>query len=567
MKISHKQITLLVSFALFLFVFIVLGIPFTRWWFNGGDDFGGLLLAFMHDRWQDLLLFFRDGHINAQSMGPSNALVSSERPSFFGAYYRPFYCIFITMQYWLFGTNGYLFFLCNVFFHAINTTLIFVMAQYFTTLWPAIISALFFAFHPQVAYRFGAIVNLHYYVNVMLMLTSLLLFKQYLDLPKMRYAISAHLCFAIAVLTRESSIVFPGIIFLGTYLYEHKNQAPSIAHFFKNFWHSFTRTAGFWGIAIAFLGLRLYLYPINFLAPVAKSVPLQAKLQELLLFIYDAFWLSWLPWGKPLLRGGLLLIICLMCIYFFVTNTKKFHIMCLALCAIAMMWPAYIGNYSPRYIYEALPFIVLIFVFLFHYRRYDRKILKPIGITLLSCAALLLMIFTVTSFKHREAKMDVTARAIKALVNDPQTCGRVLCILSCPADGQGDNPADIIRVLRKDIITPIYCDNTCALIQAVSHIVTPTKWYNKVSEYYDQNYITITPVPGGFRYISHAPEKIHFFVSQEKPSLGKKTVNAKKHINNSDVMYDFTVIINPEYMQTNPLFIAWDYEKKKYHII
>ena len=52
-----------------------------------------------------------------------------QRATFFSAYYRPLHLIYLTIQYWLFGTNAYPYFLINVFFHAINTVILFNISE------------------------------------------------------------------------------------------------------------------------------------------------------------------------------------------------------------------------------------------------------------------------------------------------------------------------------------------------------------------------------------------------------------------------------------------------------
>ncbi|MFA5306201.1 MAG: hypothetical protein WC365_02015, partial [Candidatus Babeliales bacterium] len=60
--IKHNKI-IIVSIAGVL-VFCLMGIPFTQWWFNGCDDFGGVYIGFVTTTWRDLFYFFINGHIN-----------------------------------------------------------------------------------------------------------------------------------------------------------------------------------------------------------------------------------------------------------------------------------------------------------------------------------------------------------------------------------------------------------------------------------------------------------------------------------------------------------------------
>ena len=294
-----KNNKIFIALIIGILVFCLIGIPFTNWWFNGCDDFGGVYIGFVTKTWRDLLYFFINGQIN-QAPGPSNiANYHDIVLSFFGAYYRPFYLIFLAIQYWIFGLNAYAYFLCNVFFHAVNTALLFIIFSWIIELIPAIFVALLFAFHPQIGYRFGAIVNLHYYVSVTCLLGLLIMYKRYLDSGKTWMYWAACCLYTVSLFTRESSIVFPAILTLGTYLYLNK----------ATLFTAIKKTGVFWGITFLFLLLRLELFPVHLTtakSPVWATI-LHAKLGEFMVFLYDAFWFSWLPWGHPLVRGMLLI--------------------------------------------------------------------------------------------------------------------------------------------------------------------------------------------------------------------------------------------------------------------
>lgn len=552
-----KWHTLGIAFAIFLFIFITLGFPFSHWWFNGCDDFHGLYLGFRTKTWRELFYFFIDGHIN-QDSGPSNGHYN-EPTAFFSTYYRPLYCVYLTLQYWLFGTNAYRYFLCNVFFHAFNSALLFIIFSSLITYLPALLGSLFFAFHPQIAYRFGAIVNLHYYINVALILITILLYKNFLDTHRWWMYVVACFTFMLALFTRESSIVFPAILILGTWYYTQSFRSLSI-------------TGGFWFIALGFLATRLYLYPLNtstqWFIPNNVSIGawlmLMKKIPEFLVLGYDCCGLSWLPWGHKILRGMLLLSCISLCVWLFAHNTKRLAIILLMFSATLMLWPAYVGCYSPRYIYEALPFIIAAYLLCFTgyvgpgsgYKKYTIFFFVPLVTFYIG--------FTLINFKRRESKMHTVACALQDLVANPATQNRALCLLSYPMDGMGDHPADIIRVLRNNVTLPILCDSAGALVQIDSNIVVSTSWSNLTSKYYTTNYASVTAVDGGFVFKTSNPEKIHFFVSPgQSYSLGKKVINEIKNNRVTDV----TLYLDKKYQDLYPVFVVWNYEKGRFEVL
>ncbi|MFA6263001.1 MAG: hypothetical protein WC630_00990 [Candidatus Babeliales bacterium] len=529
-KFSHTtKPPIIIATLAGVFVFCILGIPFTHWWFNGCDDFGGAYIGFVTKTWRQLFYFFINGHIN-QALGPSNLPHQQATITFFNAYYRPVYLIFITLQYWLFGLNAYGYFLCNVFFHALNTSLLVLIFSWLTSLLPALCAALLFAFHPQIGYRFGAIVNLHYYVSVSCILGALIFYKRYLDQQHIwPYALSCWL-FACSLFTRESSLVFPAIITLGTYVYDNRN----------SLWCAIKKAAGFWIIAISFLLLRVSLFPLHFVTTTSPSLALffRTKFNEGLVFLYDAFWLSWLPWGHPILRGALLAILITLFMWLFVTNTRKKFLTCFLISATLMLWPAYVGCYSPRYIYEALPFILLFFIGCFQWAPLPLQHFKKIGFGLLPIAVVFFMVLTLDNMQHRERKMHVVAQALHNLTNYPGIRNKPLYLLSYPMDGLGDQPTDIIRAMLNNAAAVIYTTPAAAFVQIGAHIVTPSTWRNVSSDYYNENFATITPTPEGVHYHIHKPDKI-YFITQEG-------------------VQDFTIHIERQLIKENPCFLAWD---------
>jgi hypothetical protein len=510
-------------------VFCILGIPFTRWWFNGCDDFGGVYIGFVTTTWRQLFYFFINGHIN-QALGPSNLAHQQATITFFNAYYRPLYLIFITLQYWIFGLNVYGYFLCNVFFHALNTTLLVSIFSWITSLLPALCAALLFAFHPQIGYRFGAIVNLHYYVSVACILGALILYKRYLDQQRIwLYALSCCL-FTCSLFTRESSLVFPAMITLGTYAYDDK----------RTLWCAIKKAAGFWGIAGSFLLLRVSLFPLHFATTTSPSLALffRTKFSECLVFLYDAFWLSWLPWGHPILRGTLLAILITLFMWLFVVSTQKKLLAYFLISAALMLWPAYVGCYSPRYIYEALPFILLFFIGCFQWAPLPIQHFKKIGLGLLTITVVFFMVLTLDNMQRRERKMHVVAEALHKLTTYTAIRNKPLYLLSYPMDGLGDQPTDIIRVLLNNAAATIYVAPTAAFVQIGAHIVTPSTWRNVISDYYNENFATITPIKGGFLYHIQNPNKIYFTTREGAQ--------------------EFTLYIDEKLLIKEPCFGIWD---------
>ena len=566
---KHKH--LILSLIIFAIVFCILGVPFKGWWFNGGDDFHGLYLGYKTKTWNDLFNFFLNGHTN-QGMGASNCLSTFERnTSFFSTFYRPLYCVYFAIQYWIFGTNAYYYLLTSVFFHSINTVILFNIFLWFTSLFPAFLIALLFAFHPQIAYRFGAIVNLHYYINVMLMLLSILFLKKYLDSKKLFYYFFSCMLFTLSLFTRESSIVLPAIIFLGLFLYPSPKNTLNLKKLFK---HSITNvkiSSGFWVILSVFFSLRLYLYPLasklntqnNSLFKLIKE-----KIPEFKVFIYDALHLSWLPWGHKTIRGIIVITLFILFIWLFIKNSKKIYIIYFIIATFLMLWPSYLGHYNPRYFYETHIFVLLTFIFLFKYHKENLLFLKKPFILGLIILNIFQITFAIENFSRRETKMKIMSKAIKKIINNPQLQKKSLCFLGYPSDGFGGHFAGLIWIFQDNPSIHAYFDTKTIIKQLDSNIVSPVGWKNMVSEYYKKNFVKITPIKNGFRFKSSNSKKVAFNLNEKNGcSMGKKIIHKTKNINGEKLTTDFTLIIDKKYIQEKIIFFTWDYEKQKFVII
>lgn len=575
-----------ISIALFLCVMCILGLPFTNWWFFGADDFHALYLGYETKTFKQLLYHFIDGNI-AKGAGPSNYIPPPVSPSFLTVYYRPLYLVYLTLQYWFFGANAYYYHLCNVFFHALNTALLFTIFCWFSPIIPALLAAFFFAVHPQIGYRFGAIVNLHYYINISLLLGVVILYKQWLDTRKAWHYVLACILFGLSLLTRESSIIFPGILFLGTLIYKKKDEnslftnphkrrstfdvdadvVPLKKHcrysLLSKYLSIVQKIAGFIAVACTFLTWRLYLYPLRHTTTASSLPSLISKMPEFKVFLFDLFTFSWLPWAQPLLRGGVLTGCITALLILFITCTKKIEVSMLFCCGILMLWPMLMGPYSPRYFYETWPFFLAGFLVCCVYQPVKLILaIKPFALAFLGALSCWYTIFCYDSFSRRTIKHNYLSEAVYKLVEDERVHQRTLCFLCQPLDGMGDQNPDIFRILLNQPQKIIYFDSSTAIIQADQNIVKPTRWGNMVSSYHDQNHFSVTPINGGFRFQTLDSSKIIFNLNTNGYSLGKKIV----HQAQCGMVTDFSLLIDQMYIDHKPLFIIWDFKKMAFCI-
>lgn len=547
-----------------LSILIIFGLPFTHWWLTG-DDFCGIFLGFKSTSWKDVFYFFYEGNAGQGSGNPGGYVTT--RADFLSVYYRPLYCVYLALQYWCFGTSGYGYFLCNVTAHAITASLFFYLISLYTSRWTALISAGLFTFHPQIAYRFGSVVNFHYYVNVVLVLCIALLLRNYLTSTKHWQLGLALLLFAASLCTRETTLVLPAIIGILLLVHAYKQNAPFP-------WPKiFVITSLFGSVALGYLGLRLWLYPLGKIAANGVLLPYalkgnfaSVKLQEFLVFFYDLLFLSWLPWGNKLLKIAILLPMLSLLGYAFYHCRQKLLVVALFLCGIILLWPGIISFYSPRYIYESMPFFVASYTALFAtctLGQSTKMALKILATAFICC----LSIFTFTAFQARETKLHAMHQAVRTLAKIPGMPQRPLCFLTNPSDGfaGGYNP-HIFWILFNNRDHEIHFDSALCLTQLDSNVVKPGKWFNAIAPYYDQNYVIITPIEQGFRFTTTNPNKIIFDGADpaRTATIGALTVLQK---NTHEQTTTMGLRIDDTLWAKKPLFINWNYATKQFDVI
>lgn len=564
MKTSHKKI--LISLLLFLFIFCFIGLPFSNWWFNG-DDFSGIALGKVMQTWKMFWRHFFEGNVNKyfypshhQQYTPYGE-TTTYPITFLSIYFRPIHCAYLAFSYWLFGFNAYAYYLANAFLHALNTTLLFNILSSFTHLSIALFFALLFSLHPQIGFRFGAPVNFQYYFEVLLIFLMIFALKRFLDKKKSFFLFLSLLFFLLALFTRETTIVMPMIICMGCWLYQKR---------FSWIFIPYALLAGF------YLLIRHYQYPLSLVhstaIPLTKAATLIAtncvnRFNEILVFIYDSFTLSWLPYGNKMLRLSVLSLLLTSIFILFIRNKNKKVLLFLVACYCLMVWPSLFGAYSPRYFYEASPFLFTFFAALIGKNQWKIPQLAKIFLTIAgSCIICLYAFFTYTNLRCRETKLFTMKQAFLELAHDQRiTSGtRPLCFFAFPLDGFGTGIEQASWLFLTPPSNSVYYDPSTMLTQSDSNIIEHAGWYMRCAHYYTQNYLTITHSSQGIRFTSSNPRKINFLLQEEYLSLGTKTAHQTTIVNNQKVTTDFTLIFDQKYLRKKPLIITWNYENQRF---
>ncbi len=93
-----KNYKFVLSIAIFLIIFCILGLPWTNWWFNGGDDFSAIFSAYKIKNWRELWDAIIRGNTGFMA-NPTNFVAQTCQPSFFSVYFRPLHVLLFTTEY------------------------------------------------------------------------------------------------------------------------------------------------------------------------------------------------------------------------------------------------------------------------------------------------------------------------------------------------------------------------------------------------------------------------------------------------------------------------------------
>jgi Tfp pilus assembly protein PilF len=135
--------------------------------------------------------------------------------------YRPLFLITLNMGYHLWGANPMAFHALNLVLHCVNTVLVFYLILGFigranTT--AAVFGAAVFAVHPVHVESIAWIAGITDPLVSLFLLSSMLLYRRFLDSGRRTHSAVSLLCFAAALLSKEVAIFFPFLLVVHDWL-------------------------------------------------------------------------------------------------------------------------------------------------------------------------------------------------------------------------------------------------------------------------------------------------------------------------------------------------------------
>lgn len=539
-KKFNKHSRFWISFIIFVLVFVLLGLPFTNWGFMN-DDFGLIFHSKIKDL-NDILKFFIEGDAGA-FLHPSN-YVPHEK-SFFSVYYRPMAFVFHAIGTAIWGFNPYGHYLFFIFFHAINSVLVFNFLNLFFEIGLAWWGAMFFAFHPSLCSWLGWISGLQQVMNFTFAILIAILFKHFLDSKNKIFYFCSLFLFLIALFTRETLVFFPIIIFLWTFVC-----STGYGTVIENFLKSSLITSGFLLVDAFYWLFRIYHFPLKS-GSLSESflfkffMQLNSRFFDLVTFLSDLAGLSFLPNGHRLLKGFLIIVIFSFLIYLFIQCKEKRLILFLIMISTILIWPAIFRYYSSRYLYKILPLIA--FIFLIFIKNLSLRFKR---IMLFAWALIVFnMVFLFIIMKENEKLYHKIHLALDELCMDARVQNRALCFVGVP---YGFFPTGLTQaVLMRGVGAnyPIYYERA-------------TFGFSHLPVY--ENCMKVIKTDEGFKLITFNREKLDLCCGGI--GIGSeigKFINIYENGNYLEKEFVFY----KNYADQNLLLITWDYEKLKFVII
>jgi len=488
----------------------------------------------------------------------TNQPTKINQTSFLSAYYRPIGLLAQQLSFRVLGADFLAHYRFNVFLHAINTVLVFLLALLFGSPVIAGIFALFFAFHPTHGFCFGHAAQLQYYIFILFFVLMLLFLVRFMQTGFwLRYLPASWLLFLLALGCRESALAAPGAV--GLFLL--------ILFYGKNDWQK--------RLAIVFaslcmlnaltLGWRLYLYPLVF-DSTAATLQIKALLTKYILTLhacaYDVLSVCDIAHGTHSIKYPYLLILSGLLLYAWLVTKKKLAVVALGVATFFLLVPSLATGYNQRHFYDALPLLTCFFVLLAQAVAVNSSIfIKRLLAAVLVCilaAKIAVCLLNVQTRAHYSKSVELAIKKVAAI---PEVrLAKNVCVLAYP----------FIRSYRcMDLALPFYTKN---LTQQV--LLDRQCGIGCFTEMLEVDIgILRRPIPesvrGNMYHIKRIGNNVFYtFYKPLRADLMEYVEGATGHpdirLGNWQLVHEdanskqYQLTLRPELIAKTPLFIAWN---------
>lgn len=536
----------LTSVMIFLFVLISEGIPYKNYGFDL-DDCG--ILSHVKKNQQSFLSFFFDKDIVSLTF-PSNYSSSPDEKNFFAGFYRPLSKWVFAIQVALFDSNSYYYFFVSIFFHALNSAIIFHIFFYLfnSFLW-ALLGSLFFACHISLSSWLGWIGAQIYPINLFVLLLSFFFFWHHLKKNTILSYIFSILLYMFSIFYFELSIVYPAFIFLLFFILRELkiNIAMSLTDYLKRF-------LGFALVSIFFLFLRFLNYPsfASYIHPTSNKTSLiQAltdRIPHLFTFLSEMANIPFIPSGNFSLKALIITTLLSLYLYLVIRCRQQYLIFFFLCCGSLFLWPS-VRYYTSRYAYHFIPFFISAIIYIIKQTvniKAQRTYVTALGLTII-----ILVNFTTLqkSLKTRENQTKNITNAYKELIKNPLLKDKNLCFIGIPFMPFRSSLAQSLWFLGFNDSKQIYGDIS--------------SFFECPDEQYRIEPFKITQIKNGFR-LQSSDDNLCWPNRDYQTAMGEKIVHK---FDRQGRISDVTFIFDEKYLNKDTVFITWDCKSWKFKIL
>ncbi len=561
------------ALAIAIFVGIItIFLTTNRQWFFDGDDWGLVLKGAQCKSLKDFGDYFVHGKISDLAlpiMAEKPTLLENPNNVFFSTLYRPIPLVFHFIQYHLFGLNAYAYFIFIIVLHAAIASLLFLLLCWYVRWLLAFCCALLFAFHPTLYGWVGKIDTLQSHINLLAGIGFVLLLYKSLQRKNLALYLASCLLFLFCLLTRETFIIFPLILFAWMFaLSKHATCEYLVPLKNKLFFLSgFCATAAFYlllrGIAYPLLSASAHTANMSFLDLVIRTCLPNA--QSMMQFFYNTFWLQWFPWkayayfkNNDLLTfykctKALILFLFIAC---FITNTKKIIITMLLLSALFLWWPLACGS-GIRLMYESVPFCIAAIAFTINFSTFFNYQLFRFMIFALFVPLIYFNASAVIGRMHHimyeprkinAAIQNLTQSSAHSLSNKP------LLFINSTTHSNSTGILQALHLLKISTTLPQYFCREIVIktsnnISDVNKIFRAEKHENRI------------------RIVSLDPESAWFEAAKPEGPIGLTTQVTTNQKDGNNHIFDITLTMDIDYFHPDFTIIAWFFEQEKFVIL
>jgi hypothetical protein len=466
---------------------------------------------------------------------------------------------------WLFGANGYALFCASVGLHALCAGLFALALFLFVPFLYAFLGGLCLGLYPFMGHFVGRVCMQQYSFVFLCLAGTMFVLKRYLEVQKVRWLMLSVGLFGVSTFFHETALIFPAWLCLMVPFYlEPESFVPS----FSAIGRSISISMPYVFMVFCNLGLRLWAYPfvINteymVFEPSQLLIYLQHRFFDFVTLAIDTAGITFIPSGYMPVKLLLLMLMTLYCFVLWWQSSKKKEMLLILIGFVAFAWPSVFITHQVRYLYTAIAFFIAAIMvglaFLQGSRRF-KLCMHSLPILLIVSGGL--YGFQVT--KSRSLKSIIIDESYKKLAVMPELKERSICFVGVPFEWfPVSGGAQAIWMHQDGPEFPIYHDRFFEVHMMQQRSPLQEQMIPR-GDFFD-----VSVKNNVVHMESLDPKQAWFRLETSFGKIFSSTMGSVDVINASGRKgFEVSVAIDERWMQTDPVFVTWDYLHGQFKVI